>query len=232
MLETLETVFDSFEVEYIFGQEVGEEGTPHLQGYIECPMKVRPIEKFGLPKEIHWAKARGSKVQNLKYCSKDGKIRHSLQMKPPRQLKLIEPRGWQCDVVELAKAEPNDRDIHWFWESQGGVGKTVLCKYLIMKHGAIVLGGKAADIRNGIVTYYEKNGRTPELIVINAVRSMERFISYEGLENIKDMMFYSGKYEGGQICGPCPQLIVMANFPPEEWKLSKDRWKITEITPI
>lgn len=229
-METMETVFESFGIEFIYGQEVGDSGTPHLQGYIEAPMKIRPIEKLGLPKEIHWERAKGNRMANIKYCSKEGKFRHSKAFKPPRQIKLIEPRGWQLDVVALAQEEPNERDIHWFWESTGGVGKTVLCKYLIMKHGAIVLGGKAADIKNGIVTYFEKNGQTPDLVVVNMARSMEQFISYEGLENIKDMMFYSGKYEGGQICGPCPQLIVMANFPPDETKLSADRWKVKEIT--
>lgn len=229
MLETLETVFESFDIEYIYGQEVGDEGTPHLQGYIEAPIKIRPIEKLGLPKEIHWEKARGGRLSNIKYCSKDGKYVHSKALKPPRPLVLIEPRGWQLEVVELAKAEPDDRSIYWFWEVVGGVGKTALCKYLIAKHGAIVLGGKAADIKNGIVTYFNSEGRTPELVIVNYARSMEQFISYEGLENIKDMMFYSGKYESGQICGPCPQLIVMANFPPDQRKLSSDRWKVTEI---
>ena len=231
-VERLETVFGSFSIDYIFGKEVGEEGTKHLQGYIEAPIKIRPIEKLGLPKEIHWEKTRGTRIQNITYCSKDGDYVHSLALKPPRQMKLIEPRGWQLEVVEIAKAEPNERDIYWFWEQTGGVGKTVLCKYLIKKHGAIVLGGKAADIKNGIVTYVEKHGSTPELVVVNLTRSTEGYVSYEGLESIKDMMFYSGKYEGGQVCGPCPQLIVFANFCPDYGKLSMDRWKVTMIDPL
>lgn len=227
-VETLETNFKSFDIEYIFGEEVGEKGTPHLQGYIECPIKIRPIEKLDLNKSISWRRAKGNKLHNINYCSKDGKFYYSPKMKPPRQLKLIEPRGWQLKVLDIIKEEPDDRTIHWYWDN-GGTGKTSLCKYLIMKHEAIVLGGKATDIKNGILTYYNKEGYTPDLIVVNITRSMEQFVSYEGLENIKDMMFYSGKYEGGQICGPSPHLIVFANFEPDKTKLTNDRWKITEL---
>lgn len=228
-VETLETVFKACEVEYIFGKEVGEEGTPHLQGYIESHVKIRPIEKLGLAKEIHWEKRKKSRMHNIKYCSKDGDFVHSKGLKPPRQVQLIEPRGWQTEVVRLANEEPDDRTVHWFWEKKGGTGKTSLCKYLVMVCGAIILGGKAADIKNGVMDYYNKHGQTPELIVVNYTRSQEEYISYEGLENIKDMCFYSGKYEGGMVCGPCPQLICFANFSPDETKMSSDRWSIVNI---
>ncbi|GAC77792.1 replication protein, partial [uncultured marine virus] len=219
-VETLETLFKLHDIEYIFGEEIGDGttdvplGTPHLQGYIECPTKIRPIEKLGL-KTFHWEKTKGTRGSNLIYCSKDGKYVHSPLLKPRRPLVLIKPRGWQLDVLKIIENDPDDRTLHWFYEHNGGVGKTAMCKYLIKKHNAIVLGGKAADIKNGIVTYYEKWGYTPELIVVNYCRSMEEFVSYEGLESMKDMMFYSGKYEGGQVCDACPHVIVFANFEPQ-----------------
>ena len=30
----------------------------------------------------------------------------------------------------------------------------------------------------------------------------QKYVSYEAPENIKDIYFYSGKYEGGMICEP------------------------------
>ena len=227
-LEQLERLFESFDCDYIIGREVGEQGTPHLQGYLESDTRIRPVEKFQIT-NAHWERAKGDRLANLRYCSKDGDFVHSPGFKPPRWLKLIKPRGWQLDVVRVAEAEPDDRTIHWYWEQTGGTGKTSLCKYLIVKHRAIVLGGKATDIKHGIMKYFEENGCTPELIVVNFVRSMEQYVSYEGLETIKDMCLYSPKYEGGQVCGPCPTLIVMANFPPLEEKLSADRWRICAI---
>lgn len=232
-METLETLFKELELEYLVGREVGEEGTPHLQGYIECNTKIRPVEKLKLPTCIHWEKCKGNRVQNEIYCSKDGQFIHSPALKPPRKVKLITPReGWQQDIVKLVQTEPDDRSIYWYWESTGGVGKTSLCKYLTIKHGAITLGGKAADIKNGIVDYVKTNGREPECVLVNLTRSMEQFVSYEGLENIKDMYFYSGKYEGGMVCGPNPHLIIFANFPPAEYKLSADHWHVKDINGI
>lgn len=231
-VETLETRFRYLGIEYIFGKEVGEKGTPHLQGYIETrgDLKIRPIEKIKIAGISKWIKAKGNRAHNTKYCSKDGDFYHSLLLKPPRQLKLITPReGWQQDIVNLVQTEPDDRSIYWYWESTGGVGKTSLCKYLTVKYGAITLGGKAADIKNGIVDYVKTNGNTPDCVLVNITRSMEQFVSYEGLENIKDMYFYSGKYEGGQVCGPNPHLIIFANFPPADHKLSADHWHITEL---
>lgn len=55
---------------YIIGKEVGESGTKHLQGYIEFHKRVRPVEHIGI-KEIHWERTKGSREDNIRYCSKD-----------------------------------------------------------------------------------------------------------------------------------------------------------------
>ncbi len=64
---------------YIIGKEVGENGTPHLQGYIalrETNKKFRPLPKLGVMRDgkqaIHFERAKGSQRQNYFYCSKDG----------------------------------------------------------------------------------------------------------------------------------------------------------------
>ena len=85
-------------------------------------------------------------------------------------------------------------------------------------------------MRNAICDYVKTNNTTPELIVINIPRSHSMdYISYEGIENVKDMYFYSGKYEGGMVFGNPPHLFIFANESPEFSKLSEDRWVIKEI---
>ena len=211
----------------ILGKEVGESGTPHLQGFISLKTKCRPMS-LGLPKAIHWEKAKGTDEQNLKYCSKDGDLVMSKGFpKPIKTLSLSQLRPWQLDILDILKKEPDDRTIHWFWSSAGGVGKTTFCKYLTLKHGAIPLSGRGSDVRHGVCEHLKSTGMTPELCVFPIPRSYRsEYLSYEALENIKDMYFYSSKYEGGAVCGNSPHLIVFANHEPEAEKVSEDRWAI------
>ena len=150
----------------------------------------------------------------------------------PRPIKLITPdRDWEIEVLDIIKNEPDDRTIYWYWSEQGNIGKTSFCKYLHVKHGAFPLSGKGADVRNGICTYVKDNdGRTPELVVYPIPRSYDcDYLSYESIENIKDMFFYSGKYEGGCVCGNSPHLFIFANCLPNCSKMSEDRWVIRNI---
>lgn len=60
----------------IVGREVGESGTPHLQGYIRFkkPYRFHTIKDRYLP-GCHISVAAGSARQNRVYCSKDGDFR-------------------------------------------------------------------------------------------------------------------------------------------------------------
>lgn len=62
----------------------------------------------------------------------------------------------------------------------------------------------------------KKNDDTPKIILSNIGFDKDLSkIHYSGYEDIKDMCFYSGKYEGGMICGNNPHLIIFSNGPPE-----------------
>lgn len=145
-------------------------------------------------------------------------------------MKLIEPNySWEREVLKIIKNPPDERTIHWYWGACN-IGKTSFCKYLTATKGAIALSGKGADMRNGIIEYIKKNGHHPQLVLINIPKTFDvNYISYEGIENVKDMYFYSGKYEGGMVCGPNPHLFVFANEEPIELAMGSDRWRIKEI---
>ena len=229
-IEQMESVFKLFNIDYVIGKETGEEGTPHLQGYIECPKKCRWSE-FKLPTTIHWEKCKGNRASNVQYCKKDGDYVHSPALKPPRELKLITPDyDWEIEILEAIKKEPDDRTIHWIWSEKGCMGKTQFCKYLCAKHGACCLHGKGNDIRHGLAEWIKDKSCFPDVVVYPIPRCFDKqYLSYEGLENIKDMFFYSGKYEGGQVNGPPPHLYVFANCEPNYEKMSLDRWRVVNI---
>ncbi len=215
---------------YIVAKEVGEQGTPHLQGFFEFHTKRRPIGVFNNIR-LHFDKARTCDLDQVIYCSKEGSVIEKYGLPNiPRPLKVINPdRPFQQEILKIVKGIPCDRKIFWYF-GEGNIGKTQFCKYLSHHHDAICLSGKGADVRNGVVEYKKIHGDTPELVLFPIPRSYNtEYLSYEALENIKDMYFYSGKYEGGMINGNAPHLIVFANKPPDISKMSSDRWEIFYI---
>lgn len=225
-------MFSKFDMEYVIGEEVGDEGTPHLQGAVFAKHVFRPMEKLGLTFKPHWEKCKGTREQNITYCTKQGGTVHS-NIKMPEQLYCPEIYGWQLQVAEIVEVDPlpSDRTIHWFWEPTGNVGKSDLMRWLVIKKGAVVCAGKAADMKHLIVTYTEKNnGVWPKIIVIDVPRVMQGYLSWSGLEEVKNGIFASSKYESQMFCMNRPHMIVLANFAPEPGReMSADRFNIVRI---
>lgn len=211
----------------IIAKEIGESGTPHLQGYIEFKTRRRPKHFFGY-NAIHWELAKGSRACNVEYCSKD-------DLKPyiypkPYTVDLDFFYGWQLSIKTILAFAPKDRIIHWFWEPNGCKGKTTFAKWIHLNYpNVLALSGKGSDMKYGIVKYLETNSVLPKTIIIDIPRSKSEFVSYTGIEEVKDMFFFSGKYEGGMINGASPHVICFSNCPPDYDKMSADRWDIHEI---
>lgn len=132
----------------IVGDEVGEEGTPHLQGYIELHRAVSfKIIKDEIGERAHIEVAKGTSAQNIEYCSKQ-KLWHT-RGKPASagaRNDIMEVRailaegGGMRDVcaqsnsfqairgaelmLKYKAAEPRVPPIvHWYWGPSGS-GKT------------------------------------------------------------------------------------------------------------
>lgn len=142
-------------------------------------------------------------------------------------------RPWQCRIVKIIKYGSDDRSIWWFWEPCGGCGKTTFQKWIFMNFPRVtVLGGKAADMKNGIIEYLENNDKIPpEIILINLPKTFKiDYFSPTGTEEVKDMFFYSGKYKGGMVCDKPPLMFIFANQePPDVDDMAHDRWKLIRL---
>lgn len=230
-LSRMSTIFNQFGLKYIIGKEVGDQGTKHLQGWVCDPKKgFRPMEKFNKCFDFkpHWEKARGNMESNLLYCSKDGDYVTNCEMPEiEAEIEIEQPYGWQLDVLKVIETKPDKRSIHWFW-GDGNVGKSDLMRYLVVKHNAIVCAGKAADMKHMIATSKKK----PKIVVFDVPRCNFQYISYAGMEEIKNGVFASTKYESCMVTMNHPHLIVFANSEPEYESMSKDRWKIHRINTL
>lgn len=235
ILGTLGTLVLAHGAKYIFQEEQGENGTKHLQGFIDFGKRVRePTKEFSWTNKIHWEKAR-SRKHAIAYCHKSetrvGEIYTNIEFAEEIEvLPVEEMASWQKEVISIVEGPRDKRTIHWFWEPEGGIGKTALSKYLALKHEALILSGKATDMYYGIIKYAEKrSGKFPKIIILDVPRSTTNFISFQGIESVKNGLFFSSKYESDMCIFNCPHVLIFANEYPDTTKLSKDRWDIRKI---
>lgn len=227
----LDHVSDGSIKRYCWQAEIGDEGTPHLQGYLEFAKKQRPIEFIGI-KEIHWEKTKDVKA-SIKYCTKEDSYagQRWLNVKYEKPVKVLTPKyEYQLEIMAVLEKEPDDRTIWWYWEPDGGVGKSCFAKYLAVNYDALILSGKGADCKYAIVKWYETKGYYPEVIVYDIPRVANEYVNYESLESIKNGLFFSGKYECAQVVMNSPHVFCFSNESPPIEKMSRDRWRIQKIS--
>ncbi len=223
-----------------FTDEVGEEtGTPHLQGWIEFTTRKRPIKVLGKilgHERTSFQKMRGSIQDNIAYCNKDlstSTISYSRGL--PTPIVLMERADMRANQLEIADRYIEDenpkfgRKIHWYWEREGGWGKSILTKYMVDQMGALVLSGMNKDCLHGVASIINQKGECPRIIIFDIPKINRGHLSYQALESIKNGCFFSPKYEGIMVRFNSPHIIVFSNEHPDIESLSEDRWVIEEL---
>lgn len=233
-IDGLDALFREICTDWIFQEEIGKEGTPHLQGAIRLKKTGRYTE-FSPDRRIHWEPQKS--LNNSTYCCKNddtkkigGRVCYGGSYKPKNEIKLLCPSNfydWQKQIIDIITQEPDDRTVHWFWSSKGNTGKSSFHKYLVVKHGATpAISGKYSDICNLISKQDMDKCR---IIAFDIPRNHGNKVSYSAIESIKNGMIVNTKYETNFMVFNPPHIIVFCNEPPEEDKLSADRWNIVCI---
>lgn len=217
-------------IKFIFQEEIAPTtGTPHLQGMVMFPKEIRSTV---------WDKEGHGHYERLKFTDGEYQTKEETR-KPngkqwsygfPKPIKIItELKPWQSKIEQIYLTEPDNRTVYWFWESEGNIGKSVFCKYMVVKHRALFCsGGKYTDIMNLVFNQDMDNCRG---VIFDIPRAHKGAISYASLESIKNGMVCNTKYETGVKVFNSPHVIIFANFPPETpEECSADRWKIFELT--
>lgn len=134
----------------IFGEEIGENGTKHIQGYVEFSSnrKMARLKKES-SNEIHWEKRRGKAAQAAEYCKKEGKYIEQGEVSIDKQgdrtdinevREMINNKKGMKEIVEITnsfqairfaetllkykEAKRNWKpEVYWYW-GETGTGKT------------------------------------------------------------------------------------------------------------
>lgn len=112
----LQKLQDSAVYKYlVFGRETGEEGTPHLQGYIMLKLKKALSGVKKLITRAHWESQRGTFTQAIEYCKKDGDFFEDGVPPMDQSLKGKRGREYWDEQKDLAKKGRLDEvDPHLF----------------------------------------------------------------------------------------------------------------------
>ncbi len=228
-------------MEYIFQEEIGENGTPHLQGAFKCKSHINFRTVKNLFPKVHWEKVINW-PSAVEYCSKEDtrkqgtkpcyelKNLNLINRETPDPLKNKQLHKWQMKLFEHIKGKPHPRKVIWIFDYEGNVGKTSFAKHLMITQPkqTLYFMGKSADCKCALAKFIERHKQVDQ-VIFGFSRQVENFVSYQAIEEIKDGLCFNTKFESCSLVFDIPHVIIFANFPPDKSKLSADRWSIRQI---
>lgn len=209
---------------FTFSLEKGKGGYEHYQGCFSLHTKERfHTVKNHFPPSIHLEGCRDWYASRA-YCSKEDTHVAGPWTEKSSMVRVIEELWpWQKDLEkELVMSNSDDRHILVYVDKEGGKGKSQFCKYMAVKHGAVVLqNGSKRDIAFCI--------DNPKIVLFNLSRDCEERLNYDAIESIKDGMLFSAKYESSMKLFNSPHIVIFSNFDLDYSRMSKDRWIIRRL---
>lgn len=225
--------FSSNSSKFIIGKEVGENNTPHLQGYMEFINKIRltAIKKIPGFERSHLEVAKGNREENINYCSKNGNYNTNFAIKRPVKI-ITNLLPFQESIRKMACSEPIEGKIIWIYDERGQTGKTQFLRYMNIKYGVpFAYGGKCNDIINLAFNNksYLESAEFPTFIYNFGRETQNDKISYNSMEQLADGAIANTKFEANCFVFNQPNVIVLANCLPLLHKLTVSRWIIKTI---
>lgn len=219
----------------IVGREVGQSGTPHLQGYIYYA-NARSWKKLRkqMPR-AHVEFVKGNADQNEKYCSKDGDIFIQVGDKPRQgkrsdideirddladgaNMRAVVRKAQSYQSVQMARVylsyHEKKRDfkpeVRWYW-GRTGVGKT--------RSAEAWLGTEDTYICNESNKWWDGYD-AHENIIIDDMR--KDFAKFHVLLRILDRYAYQVEIKGGYRQLLCKRIAITTPYPPEEMYCTRE----------
>lgn len=223
---------------WVIGAETGRNGYKHWQCRLRAPddfFQIVTIEKVSY--KTGWL-AQNIPEAHCEECSdkweyeiKEGHYIASWDTMEARRQRFGKVRWAQKGVIE-AVYKTNDREIVYWYDETGNIGKSWLTGYLFESAQAYYLPPFMTSIQSMIQTLASmvledrKGGFPPRpLVVIDIPRSWKWSTElYVAIEAIKDGLIIDPRYSARPINIRGIKVLILTNTMPKLDKLSKDRW--------
>ncbi|QSX73072.1 replication-associated protein [Delphin virus 2] len=145
---------------------------------------------------------------------------------PPPNFNLETPRDWQRELADELDEEAEDRHVIFYVDEEGGKGKTWFQKWYLQtrpNRAQVLSIGKRDDIAHVVDV-------TRRVFFFNIPRGGMEFLQYQILEQLKDQMVFSPKYNSKMKILPARcHVVVFSNELPAMDRMSVDRYVIRSI---
>lgn len=219
---------------HIYGYEIGENETPHLQGYIEFDKVVRLSGMKKLIARAHFEQRRGTREQAREYCMKDGTffefgdfggIKPGKRTDIEEMVQAIKDGARPIDLIETMPVAVA-RNLKFMDRTLELIEKESTRDF--RKVDVIVLWGAA-----GTGKTREVFKRHPKVFTVNSGEAFP-FNGYDGETEIVLDDFYGGipyhellrvldgyqyrvNVKGGHRYARWTTVYITSNKPPEQW---------------
>lgn len=140
---------------------------------------------------------------------------------PVPNLREGEPRDWQRNLEEELEAPADDRSIIFYVDPDGGKGKSWFQAWYLTNHPSetqVLSAGKRDDVAHSV-------DKSKSVFFFNIPRGGMEYMQYTILEQLKDQMVFSPKYNSQmKYLQKVPHVVVFCNEDPDMTKMSADRY--------
>lgn len=228
---SIEEFLSILDIDYEYlcvGAEIGDEGTPHLQGYIEFTSNWKMKRLFKINERIHWERRKGSGIAASDYCKKEEVYFEDGYLNEPEQGKrtdldavrlLVNDGGRMKDIVMVARSPQSVRmaelmlkycekkrnwlpDVYWFYGPTGS-GKT---------KAAFDAAGDDYWVSAKNLKWWEGYDAN-EVVIIDDFR--KDFCTFHELLRLLDRYEYRIECKGGSRQLLAKKIFITSCYPPE-----------------
>jgi len=221
----------------VYGEETGEGGYKHWQGYVEMKCHIRDYKKIQqlLGGPAHLAQRRGSKKQAIAYCKKEGRVQeYGICVEQGKRTDLESAR---LKMVEgISQRELADQDFpSWCRNYRAFAQYAAMLKPERRDPFIRVIYGppgsrKTTYVLNETDGKYDAYWKSPhhlwwdgysgqKVVVIDEFRSQ---IPIAELLNMVSPGPHQLNLKGSTVWCKANLFIIVSNYPPEEWYMDAD----------